>query len=86
MTVMRLCSAVAEGVLASVASEHVPLRCRLGFTPCKDGSECVLYSHVCDGENDCSDGSDEDECASVCSIGMFLNNFNKHFYLCLPLK
>ncbi|XP_039514603.1 low-density lipoprotein receptor-like isoform X1 [Pimephales promelas] len=61
----------AECVVAAEASEHVPLRCRLGFKPCKDGSECVLYSHVCDGENDCADGSDEDECASVCSMGQF---------------
>ncbi|XP_051551957.1 low-density lipoprotein receptor-related protein 2-like [Myxocyprinus asiaticus] len=61
----------AEGVLAAAASEPVPLICKLGFKPCKDGSECVLNSHVCDGENDCSDGSDEDECASVCSVGQF---------------
>ncbi|KAM3599170.1 uncharacterized protein V6R79_001076 [Siganus canaliculatus] len=48
-----------------------PMRCRKGFKPCKDGLECVMYSHVCDGERDCEDGSDEDECASQCKAGEF---------------
>ncbi|XP_062874430.1 low-density lipoprotein receptor-related protein 4 [Trichomycterus rosablanca] len=47
------------------------LRCLLGFTPCRDGSQCLLFNHVCDGEKDCADGSDEDECESECSLGQF---------------
>ena len=34
----------------------------MGSRLCGDGTECVLFSHVCDGERDCRDGSDEDGC------------------------
>lgn len=30
-----------------------------------------MYSHVCDGEADCRDGSDEEGCASRCKAGLF---------------
>nr|XP_040052932.1 low-density lipoprotein receptor-related protein 2-like isoform X5 [Gasterosteus aculeatus aculeatus] len=47
------------------------LKCRKGLKPCKDGLECVMYSHVCDGERDCQDGSDEEGCVAQCQADEF---------------
>ncbi|XP_008323120.1 low-density lipoprotein receptor-related protein 2-like isoform X2 [Cynoglossus semilaevis] len=58
-----------------------PLKCRKGFKLCKDGLDCVLYSHVCDGEKDCQDGSDEDGCAAQCKADEFQCS---HGNRCIP--
>uniref|UniRef100_A0A3Q3F4Z8 Low-density lipoprotein receptor-related protein 1-like n=1 Tax=Labrus bergylta TaxID=56723 RepID=A0A3Q3F4Z8_9LABR len=72
-------TAPSSSVLAASSN---PLKCRRGLKPCKDGLECVLYSHVCDGERDCKDGSDEEGCAAQCKADEFEC---AHGNRCIPL-
>ncbi|KAJ7335677.1 hypothetical protein JRQ81_013618 [Phrynocephalus forsythii] len=43
------------------------LACGWAEVACRNGKECVPYEYICDGEEDCADGSDEDGCAEFCS-------------------
>ncbi|XP_032874686.1 very low-density lipoprotein receptor-like [Amblyraja radiata] len=42
------------------------LECDRTFFLCKDGTECVSFEYLCDGDKDCLDGSDEMDCSEVC--------------------
>lgn len=59
---------VGCSVTASVSNAG-PLTCRFGSKLCRDGSDCVMYSHICDGEVDCKDKSDEEGCDLQCNPG-----------------
>ncbi|XP_034057892.1 LOW QUALITY PROTEIN: low-density lipoprotein receptor-related protein 8 [Gymnodraco acuticeps] len=68
---------------APSSGPSTPIKCALGFRPCVDLKQCVLYKHVCDGEVDCSDGSDEEECSSACEADQFQCAHGKK---CVPLS
>ncbi|XP_028852438.1 low-density lipoprotein receptor [Denticeps clupeoides] len=66
-----LVCALGPGDGAVASRQRAPPRCRLGTKPCRDGTGCVLYSHVCDREADCDDGSDEEDCPEPCDQDLF---------------
>ncbi|XP_063588533.1 sortilin-related receptor-like isoform X2 [Penaeus indicus] len=47
---------------STVASTLPPLECQQNEFRCSSGNQCIRRWWICDGEEDCGDGSDEDGC------------------------
>lgn len=54
-------TACIKSNLPSGATEKPQLNCEKTKFECKSKDECIEALYVCDGANDCSDGSDEEE-------------------------
>ncbi|XP_064481852.1 low-density lipoprotein receptor-related protein 1B-like isoform X2 [Ornithodoros turicata] len=63
--------AKAEGAPKFKAVTYRPVPCKKDQFRCVDNSECISLSWKCDGNEDCSDGSDERKCRKVCEPAEF---------------
>uniref|UniRef100_A0A0K0E677 EGF-like domain-containing protein n=1 Tax=Strongyloides stercoralis TaxID=6248 RepID=A0A0K0E677_STRER len=56
---------------------HIPITCDDDSFYCKDGT-CIQRSWLCDGEKDCNDGSDEENCGTL-NPSIFCKNKTEFF-------
>lgn len=51
-----------------------PGPCRVDQATCQNG-QCISRDYLCDGETDCTDGSDESRCGRIFNLPQKLNVF-----------
>ena len=44
------------------------ITCPAGQSLCSDGRQCIYEEFICDGQAECWDGSDEEDCKGLCII------------------
>ena len=62
----------------------VPERCEAEQFQCEDGGGCAEAAWLCDGDADCSDGSDEADCPAGSQCGLNMMKCSGSAQLCIP--
>ena len=55
-----------QGVTALTVCHQYWMKQYPEVSPCSDHSACLLFGDICDGEFDCSDDEDEQNCKNPC--------------------